>query len=111
MYLSERAGGSVYEIGYYDTTGKQRWETVGTDIEEARRLRAERVANGVGGGSKYRQMRRDLFEIAQIAEKHDIPTKRMIMSAMKATSDPYPRKAWLTLAGLALAQARRYEPH
>ncbi len=109
IYLSDRANGRVYEIGWYDKTGRQRWRTVGTNIEEARKLRAELALTGRGGGAKYRQMRRDLFWIADVAARYDTPTKRQILDAMKATTGTQPRRAWLTLAGLALAQARRYE--
>lgn len=109
IYLSERANGSVYEIGWHDKSGKQRWMTVGQDIEEARRLRVEFKINSVGGASKYKKMRKDLFEIADVADRHPFPSRRQIIAAIKATSNSYPRKAWLKLAGLALAQARRYE--
>lgn len=109
VYKSERAGGWVYEIGWYDSTGKQRWMTVGKDLEEARRLRAEYTENGVGGAAKYKQMRKDLFEIARISETYTHPTKRQIIEIMKATTGSTPRRAWLTLAGMALAQARRLE--
>lgn len=48
----ERADGStVFCIKYYDHTGKQRWETIGTSRREAERELAKRIAAVAGGNS------------------------------------------------------------
>jgi hypothetical protein len=41
IYFNELVEGRPYEIGW-TKDGKQRWETVGADLDEARKLRAER---------------------------------------------------------------------
>ncbi len=41
VYFNDTSEGRVYEIGYPDDEGKQRWKTVGPDLEEAIALRRE----------------------------------------------------------------------
>jgi hypothetical protein len=110
IYKSSRARGRwVYEIGWYDKDGKQRWMTIGDDLELARKMRKEHAANGVGGASKYKVNRKDLFRIAQIADTYPSPTKRDFVDIMRQTTQEHPRRAWIMLAGFALARARSYE--
>lgn len=109
IYLSQRAGGRwVYEISWYDELGKQRWMTVGDSLGEARKLRAQYALNAVGGASKYKALRKDLFDIAK---RSDVvtPDRRSFREAMAATTGDRPREAWIQLAALALARARQFD--
>jgi hypothetical protein len=43
VYESQRGGETVYEIAWRGGDGRQRWTTVGTDLEAALKLRDEKT--------------------------------------------------------------------
>src|SRR5438309_5585343 len=87
--IYRRYGNGVYEVGFYDSEGKQRWRTVDGGIEEARKLRSELHQNR---GRNHR-LRADLIKISKLAETLT-PSKRAIIEIMQATKGDRPREAW-----------------
>lgn len=102
--IYRRYGNGVFEVGYYDDKGKQRWRTVDGGLEEARRLRRELHKSR----GRNQRLRADLLKVSRIAESIT-PGKRLILETMKATSGTKQRDAWLQLAAISLAMARRLE--
>jgi hypothetical protein len=102
--IYRRYGNGVYEVGYYDDDGKQRWRTVDGGIEEARKLRLY-LHRGRG---RNQRLRADLLQISKVADTIT-PTKRLIIMTMQATKGNRQREAWLQLAASSLAMARKFD--
>jgi hypothetical protein len=64
IYRRKSNGATTYEITFTDSEGRQRWQTIGGGLRNARRARAEVVAK-LGRGERVLRSRETVAEYAE----------------------------------------------
>ncbi len=101
-YREDRDGRRVYELTYYDSEGRRRWETVRGDLRAAEARRAE-IVGKKHRGERVAPSRRKLAEVADawLAEQAHLRPRTRIGYEISLRRHVLPRLGRLPIAGVS----------